>query len=55
MKGYFKLPEATEKAFAGGWFHSGDWGKMDADGSFTSWTRQGHDHPRRENIYPARD
>ena len=24
MKGYLNNPEATEKAFAGGWFHSGD-------------------------------
>ena len=24
MKGYFKAPEATRDAFAGGWFHSGD-------------------------------
>jgi fatty-acyl-CoA synthase len=25
-KGYYNDPEATEKAFAGGWFHSGDLG-----------------------------
>jgi len=24
MAGYYKQPEATEQAFAGGWFHSGD-------------------------------
>jgi fatty-acyl-CoA synthase len=24
MKGYYNDPEATAKAFAGGWFHSGD-------------------------------
>ncbi len=32
MKGYFRNPEATEAAFAGGWFHSGDVGVMHADG-----------------------
>ena len=32
MKGYFKNPEATEKAFRGGWFHSGDLGVVHPDG-----------------------
>ncbi len=32
MKGYFRNREATEKAFAGGWFHSGDLGVMHPDG-----------------------
>ena len=32
MKGYLKNPQATEEAFAGGWFHSGDLGVMYPDG-----------------------
>jgi fatty-acyl-CoA synthase len=32
MKGYLKNPEATEEAFRGGWFHSGDLGVMHPDG-----------------------
>jgi fatty-acyl-CoA synthase len=31
MKGYFKNPQATEEAFAGGWFHTGDLGVMHPD------------------------
>jgi len=32
MEGYYKDPEATERAFAGGWFHSGDAAVVDPDG-----------------------
>jgi fatty-acyl-CoA synthase len=32
MKGYYLDPEATEQAFAGGWFHSGDLGVVHPDG-----------------------
>ena len=32
MKGYYRDPEATERAFAGGWFHSGDLAVMHPDG-----------------------
>ncbi|OYW59305.1 MAG: acyl-CoA synthetase [Rhizobiales bacterium 12-68-15] len=32
MKGYLKNPRATEAAFAGGWFHSGDLGVKHPDG-----------------------
>jgi fatty-acyl-CoA synthase len=32
MKGYLKNKSATHKAFAGGWFHSGDLGVMHPDG-----------------------
>jgi fatty-acyl-CoA synthase len=32
MKGYYADPEATARAFAGGWFHSGDVAVMHPDG-----------------------
>ena len=32
MKGYLKNPSATEEAFAGGWFHTGDLAVMHPDG-----------------------
>jgi fatty-acyl-CoA synthase len=35
MQGYFRDPEKTALAFAGGWFHSGDLGVFDADGYLT--------------------
>jgi fatty-acyl-CoA synthase len=31
MKGYLKNPSATDKAFAGGWFHTGDLAALESD------------------------
>jgi len=33
--GYWKLPDETEKAFAGGWLHTGDVAREDEDGFWT--------------------
>ncbi len=32
MKGYFNQPEANAEAFRGGWFHTGDLARVDAEG-----------------------
>ena len=53
MKGYYKNPEATERAFQGGWFHSGDIGFFDEDGYFYIVDRKTDMIIRGgENIYP---
>ena len=52
-KAYFKNPEATKKAFRGGWFHTGDIGYRDADGFFYIADRKSDMIIRGgENIYP---
>jgi long-chain acyl-CoA synthetase len=35
FKGYWNKPEATEKTLRNGWVHTGDMGRMDADGYLT--------------------
>src|SRR5436190_4931847 len=53
LKGYFKNSEATEKAFRGGWFHTGDVGYRDPDGFFYIVDRKTDMIIRGgENIYP---
>lgn len=34
MKGYYNRPKETADAFRGGWFHTGDIGRVDEDGYF---------------------
>jgi len=53
LKGYFKNIEATEKAFRGVWFHTGDIGYRDQDGFFYIVDRKTDMIIRGgENIYP---
>jgi len=34
MKGYWEMPDASEEAMRGGWFHTGDMARVDEDGYF---------------------
>lgn len=53
LKGYYKNEEANERAFRGGWFHTGDVGYRDADGFYYIADRKSDMIIRGgENIYP---
>ena len=53
LKGYFKDPVATERAFQGGWFHTGDIGYRDPESYFYIVDRKSDMIIRGgENIYP---
>jgi long-chain acyl-CoA synthetase len=53
MQGYWRAPEATERALRSGWFHTGDMGLKDADGYVYIVDRK-HDMivSGGENVYP---
>lgn len=54
MKEYYKNPEATEEAFQGGWFHSGDLVRQDDEGFiYVVDRRKDMIISGGENIYPA--
>ncbi|MHB1126689.1 MAG: long-chain-fatty-acid--CoA ligase [Bacillota bacterium] len=54
MKEYYKNPEATAETFIGGWFHSGDMVRVDAEGFvFIVDRKKDMIISGGENIYPA--
>jgi long-chain acyl-CoA synthetase len=56
FKGYWNLPEDTASTFRGGWHHTGDLGRFDADGFLWYEGRKAEKElikPGGENVYPA--
>ena len=56
FQGYFDQPEVNEHTFRGGWHHTGDVGRFDADGYLHYVKRKPEKElikPGGENVYPA--
>jgi len=54
MQGYWNKPQANQEALAGGWFHTGDLGRLDEDGFLYIVDRQKDMYiSGGENVYPA--
>lgn len=54
MLEYYKNPEATAEAFAGGWFHSGDMVRLDEEGFvYVVDRKKDMVNSGGENVYPA--
>jgi long-chain acyl-CoA synthetase len=56
FNGYWNLPEDTARAFRGGWHHTGDLGRFDAQGFLFYAGRKPEKElikPGGENVYPA--
>ncbi len=54
MQGYFKNPQATAEALAGGWYHTGDLGRLDREGFLHVCGRVKNliVTPNGKNVYP---
>ncbi len=56
FSGYWNLPQDTDYAFRGGWHHTGDMGRFDAEGFLFYAGRKPEKElikPGGENVYPA--
>jgi fatty-acyl-CoA synthase len=54
MQGYWNRPEATEKTFSGGWFHTGDLARTDdEDHRYTVERKKDMYISSGENVYPV--